>query len=73
MIIESGKKYRDRRGRQVLILRDMKTDEPHRFLGVTIEPSGVETHETWTIEGRADARLEHSSWDIVGLWQEAKE
>lgn len=68
MKIEAGKQYRDRRGRKVIILREMATGEDHRFLGVTVEASGLETHDTWNENGEQDLDGRFSQWDIVGLW-----
>ena len=42
MKIHPGREYRDRKGRKVIILREMRTDDAHRFLGVTVEESGLE-------------------------------
>ena len=68
MKIEPGREYRDRKGRKVIILREMRTDEAHRLLGVTIEASGLESHDTWDVHGRCDVDGRHSPWDIVGVW-----
>lgn len=68
MKIHPGREYRDRKGRKVIILREMRTDEAHRFLGVTVEASGHEAHDTWNEEGRCDVDGRHSQWDIVGVW-----
>ena len=68
MEIHPGREYRDRKGRKVIILREMRTDEAHRFLGVTIEASGLESHDTWDEDGRCDVDGRHSPWDIVGVW-----
>lgn len=70
MKIQAGKPYTDRKGRKVIIVREMKTSEPHRFLGVTIEASGLETHDTWDEEGRCDSEFRHCPWDIVAPWSE---
>jgi hypothetical protein len=69
MKIQEGKSYIDRKGRCVHILREMRTDEPHRFLGVTVEASGLESHDTWDEDGRCDVAGRYSPWDIVGVWQ----
>lgn len=68
MKIEAGKSYIDRRGSRVDIVREMCTDEAHRFLGVTIEASGLESHDTWDEAGRSHPDGRYSSWDIVGVW-----
>ena len=68
MKIKADRTYIDRRGRKVLILREMRTDEAHRFLGVTVEASGLESHDTWDEDGRCDVDVRHSPWDIVGVW-----
>lgn len=68
MRIEPGKEYRDRRGRKVIILRELRTGEDCRFLGVTVEASGTESHDTWTEDGRCDVNGRFSNWDVVGVW-----
>ena len=68
MKIQEDKSYIDRKGRRVDILREMRTDEAHRFLGVTVEASGLESHDTWDEDGRCDVDGRHSPWDIVGVW-----
>ena len=68
MKIHPGKEYRDRKGRKVIILREMRNDDAHRFLGVTIEASGLESHDTWDEDGRCDVDGRYSPWDIVGVW-----
>ena len=68
MKIEAGKSYTDRRGRRVDIVREMRTDEDCRFLGVTIEASGREAHDTWDEQGRINVDGRFSQWDIVGVW-----
>lgn len=68
MKIQEDKSYIDRKGRRVEIIREMRTDEAHRFLGVTIEASGLESHDTWDEDGRCDVDGRYSPWDIVGVW-----
>ena len=68
MKLQAGKTYTDRKGRKVIILREMRTDEDHRFLGVTVEASGFESHDTWDEDGRCDSEGRHSPWDIVSPW-----
>lgn len=72
MKLEAGKSYTDRNGRRVIILREMRTGEAHRFLGVTIEPSGMEQSDTWREDGACASDGQYSKWDIVGHWSEAK-
>lgn len=68
MKIHEDKSYIDRKGRRVDIVREMRTDEAHRFLGVTVEASGLESHDTWDEDGRCDVDGRYSPWDIVGVW-----
>ena len=68
MKIQEDKSYIDRKGRRVDIVREMRTDEAHRFRGVTIEASGLESHDTWDEDGRCDVDGRYSPWDIVGVW-----
>lgn len=68
MKIQAGKSYRDRKGRQVIIVREMRANEAHRFLGVTVEASGNESHDTWDEDGRCHVDGHYSPWDITGLW-----
>jgi hypothetical protein len=66
--IQPGRTYTDRKGRRVIIVREMQTPEPHRFLGVTVEASGLESHDTWDEDGRCDMNGRHSPWDITHPW-----